>query len=281
MVIRCVVNGGVGNQLFQLAAAHHVSNITGAEIQIDVSELVGRIEGHLPGTPRDLQIHRLFPHLEVVSKDPESLRATNLEPKNDQPRFWHSHRNKLIEDRYDLSQKSDLRMTGNWQAWQEYATTLPQFVTLTRKALDKLTANLGWLVDSNQSGVAIHMRFGDYLGSSKYRTLTPAHYKKALAMLGSPREKLLVCTDDRIRAQEVLHQITEGNEQVIISSHQDPLHDLNLLRMTRLGFIGSNSTFSWWAAMLANANVVIPKHWFKSRTGRSSKHYHVPNWHTI
>jgi hypothetical protein len=97
--------------------------------------------------------------------------------------------------------------------------------------------------------LGVHIRRGDYVGLENYHGLTSSRYfKNAVQMIQqlSGFEKIMVFSDDIAVAREVFPQ---GN--YYISSQDLDSSPETLILMSRCeSFIGSNSSFSWWAAWL-------------------------------
>ncbi len=115
--------------------------------------------------------------------------------------------------------------------------------------------------------VSIHVRRGDYVGSTFHVDLTKTdYYERAIEMF--PNEHFVVFSDDPAWCKEKWgndprFQIIEGNDEVT---------DMNLMASCKHNII-ANSTFSWWAAWL-NPNpgktVVCPFEWFYDGVERIS-----------
>lgn len=279
-MIKLVVNGGLGNQLFQMAAAYHVSSVSGLQIQLDVSEMAARKAGRLPGTARELHLTRVFPQIEAVTDSTGNPAAMALSPGHEKLMLWNLARPRLIEERYELMCATEVRMKGNWQSWQEYSTTFFAFSSMAKKAFDSLASCDEPSLEP--SSVAMHMRFGDYLGSSKYRRLGPSYFERALNSLTPLPSNLIICSDDTDKARQLVKDIHVEFKHVAYFSSVDAIQDFNRLRLAKSGFVGSNSTFSWWAAALGQAEkVVMPRSWFTLRSGRSSRDYWRSDWQQI
>lgn len=97
------------------------------------------------------------------------------------------------------------------------------------------------------------------LGHHEHQKLEDNYFMKAMALF--PGERFTVFSDDLERAkQEPMFQ----GEQFEFSEGRNEVEDLNFMASHK-GIIGSNSSFSWWAAYLSGADkIVFPKQWFSN-----------------
>lgn len=114
-----------------------------------------------------------------------------------------------------------------------------------------------------QNDVAVHIRRGDFLTNGYeniYNKIEIPFYLKALSKLSNNIEinKVYVFSDDFKAIQDELKKISEQYTLVLVEK-QTVLEDFALLQQFSNFAIG-NSTFAWWAALLANTkNVIVPQ----------------------
>ena len=113
--------------------------------------------------------------------------------------------------------------------------------------------------------VCVHLRRGDYQKSENaiLQVCTPAYYARAAAQVKAarPEAELFVFSDDIAWAQE--HLDTAGLPAVFMPQG-GAVDDLALMQLCH-GFVVSNSTYSWWAQYLAEAQdkqVWAPDRWY-------------------
>ena len=106
----------------------------------------------------------------------------------------------------------------------------------------------------------LHIRRGDYLEYSHLHHILPcSYYQKALAMMNI--DKILVISDDIAwcKTQPWL-------SKYIFIDEPDELKTLAIMASCKKGAIIANSSFSWWGAMLGNSqNVYYPSLWFSDK----------------
>lgn len=120
--------------------------------------------------------------------------------------------------------------------------------------------------------IAIHVRRGDYIDNPFYVDLSKIDYYRR-AINEFPNEKFIVLSDDVAFCKKYFMEIDKCE-----FSLGDELEDLNMMASCK-GIIMSNSSFSWWAAYLSNAKVVIaPKEWHTDKIERTKL---LPEWKII
>jgi hypothetical protein len=120
----------------------------------------------------------------------------------------------------------------------------------------------------NMEYVFVHVRRGDYLNSScngvMNISLPPVYYTKAMALvrqsLASPY--FIVVTDDVAYCDKLF----AGHADLCVSRNSMYV-DFAIMTLCRAAII-SNSTFSWWGAMLGvvKTAVISPKYWYGWKT---------------
>jgi hypothetical protein len=120
----------------------------------------------------------------------------------------------------------------------------------------------------NETFVGIHIRRGDYLKHPHAEwlpTQPTSYYQKALEYFQKESSTFLIFSDDLewCKSQDVFQQLP----QKIYIDEPDECKCLALMTMCRGGFICANSTFSWWGAFLGSyaerKPVIVPMNWFK------------------
>lgn len=147
---------------------------------------------------------------------------------------------------------------GYYQAHQYISEEFKQKVRTVIRTL--VPNNPSYTITEND--VAVHIRRGDFLtyGSEIYSKIEIPYYLKALEILKNNLkiENIYIFSDDFKAIKEDIQKINELYNIVLVEE-QSVLEDFALLQQFSNFAIG-NSTFAWWAAMLATAkNVIVPK----------------------
>lgn len=120
--------------------------------------------------------------------------------------------------------------------------------------------------------VAIHVRRGDYVNNPFYVDLWETEYYEK-AMVEFPNERFMIFSDDI----EWCKDNFIGKEYTFNEDEVD-YEAMNVMASCK-GIIMANSSFSWWAAYLSNAEKVIaPKAWYSDEIERT---FCLPEWKRI
>jgi hypothetical protein len=123
----------------------------------------------------------------------------------------------------------------------------------------------------NLQPVLIHVRLTDYVLENDFGLLSATYYKNAISELGARlgnvnKIHFWVFSDD-ISSARLFLDFLEPEKVTWISEIEDcPVKTLEVMSMCSHFIIG-NSTFSWWAASLRknqDAEIIYPDPWFKS-----------------
>jgi hypothetical protein len=243
-----VRKGGLGNQMFQVAAALIVSKETGKQVvlpqelphihnvfQLDYSQTVfqsiqDRLPFNLTGDHLQLLLHQGFwiypgePGFEPWS--------TNVPPG---PVILHGY--------------------------FQYYEPIGKYEEMIRSFYRQ---NLG-CQEGDRSKVGIHVRRGDYLKfADVHVNQTATYYQKGMAEIEKTVKPNYVVFSDDIawcKTQEVFRQAN-----VVFCEEQNEIECLKQMIACDGGFICANSTYSWWAAFLGphrlRSPCIVPKKWF-------------------
>jgi hypothetical protein len=277
------LEGGLGNQMFQYAAARAVAARTSSQLELDIRPLLASGERCY-----GLDAFRLRPPPEIIA-DGQPPRRHGRIRRYINSLLWGERVFRESGFRYDpavLSINPNLRMEGYFQSEHYFADIAPA-VREDFTPREDLLAEINLLADKLiPSGpcVSLHVRRGDYTNPATmavHGLLDAPYYEKALRLVVERiGQALPICvfTDDPawVRAN-----LTLPGELSFISEHtRTPLQDLILMsRCTH--HITANSSFSWWGAWL-NPNqdkmVVTPREWFRASSGLDTRDLRPDGW---
>lgn len=130
--------------------------------------------------------------------------------------------------------------------------------------------------------VCIHLRRTDYtILQHKYDLLDLTYFLNIIDNYNIEYNNIFIITDDPNSAKNELQQI-QHKHKIQIVTELDVYHHFYIMYLCRINLI-SNSTFSWWAALLSNLqyknkDVYTPYPWLKSS---SHIELYPCNWKTI
>lgn len=235
--------GGLGNYLFQIAAAYSYGLEHNKGVLITYGDSVVVHKNIL--TYSDNILHSL--HME--SNTNLSTYSRYQEP--------HFHYVKIppIE--------GNIHLKGYFQSekyFKEYEEVIQKLFEYPEEIVNNVRDNYLSVLDGG--ACSLHVRRGDYLTKPNiHPTQTLDYYKKAISYI--PKDnKLLVFSDDIKWCKENLTTLFD-NEIIFIEGNADYV-DLLLMSMCDNNII-CNSSFSWWGAWLnknRDKKVITPLNWF-------------------
>lgn len=260
-LVSALIYGGLGNQLFQIATALCYAWDNNC-LPIFSDKPWVRLGEELKYNETILQ------HLNWVDSNTfESLTFT----KYKQPHFYY--------EMISYFEKSVL-FDGYFQSYKYFDKYKSKLLSELIKVPEDLAVKVDevWEDLRGPNTVAIHIRRGDTLANCEYHTLIPlTYYERCLQWfedkLGG-NAKYIIFSDDIewCRQQELFKNVTFCSTDST---------EMDFLLMSKCEhFIIGNSTFSWWAAYLANSdNVLYPSNWFGPRNAHLDvKDMYPENW---
>ena len=249
--------GGLGNQMFQYAAARATSLRTGAPLRLDLSWFGD--EGSRATPRREYELEPFELSAEIAS-DEEIARTLRRRILRRRPR--------ILADptlRFDprVLAADDVRLIGYWQTEKYFADRAD---TIRRDfALPAADAALEERLASVES-VSVHVRRGDYTTdptlTSELGVLPLEYYEAAVDRIrrSLSRPEFFVFSNDPDWCSHNLRLDERHTFMPPRRSHDD----LRLMSMCRHHVV-SNSSFSWWGAWLREGRdsfVAAPRRWF-------------------
>ncbi|HYH16769.1 MAG TPA: alpha-1,2-fucosyltransferase [Flavisolibacter sp.] len=265
IIIRII--GGLGNQLFQYAAARCLAELKGTEVKLDVA-------GFQDYQLRNFDLTAFNIKATIASEQEIAL----LKPKGTIERV-QSYLTPLRKRRfykqpyfhYDPNFHqlgNNVYLQGFFQS-KKYFTPIQSIIRKELKIRNehiKEVKQFGNTLQTNTS-VALHIRRGDYKNEEalRYHGIVPIEYYQQAASyfqqkLSNP--KFYIFSDDGNWVKENLQL---ANATIVSSIHSKThFEDLYLMSQCQHNII-ANSSFSWWGAWLNNNSdkiVIAPKQWF-------------------
>ena len=270
------LTGGMGNQMFQYAAAKALSGHHHTDLMLDVISFYREELPYLE-VPRNFDLYNFKGVNEILISDRNQIADNNFYKKNKLAKLFPPHRRKVYKepfyhfDKNFFKSRKDVLLKGGWQS-EKYFSAHKNEVRQAFRVKDEVikpVKELGHQLN-NENSVAVHVRRGDYLRLpiilEWHGVLDASHYNNALLLLRSKLEKpfsIYYFSDDPLWVEENLCQKWPGK---IISkdSQNTAIEDFYLMSQCRHNLI-ANSSFSWWAAWLnpnPDKTVIAPQKWF-------------------
>ena len=272
------LNGGIGNQMFQYAAARRVAWVNNTRLFLDLSWF--QESGWWTRRKYELDAFRIVG--DAVSSD--DLKAFKSKRQNAffrrlplilKKRIFHTHQTHIIEKSYDfdldiLNLCDNVYLEGHWQS-EKYFSDIESVIRREFSFRDDPSGPIRRILEHIASceAVSVHIRRGDYVTlpeANTFHGLCPsAYYRSAVDQIsrqvGNP--VFFVFSDDIVWARENLSLGFETH----FMDHNGPERgdeDLRLMSACRHHII-ANSSFSWWGAWLcSNPQKIVcaPRKWF-------------------
>lgn len=231
----CYVNviGGVGNQLFQIAAGYAYAKKHGKKLIINPSHWSAG-QGTSPLIYKDT-IFKNFEYGSYYTRDVIG---------------YHEKRFNYDEIPY---YPGNVSLNGYFQSLKYFEECKDEFISLL---------NLPDVRELNQDkkNIAFHIRRGDYINHAHIHYVCDTDYfNRLFDKFDVEENKILLFTD----SFHTVYKEFPKYKDMLIYSNWDNGEILELVYMSKCDIlVGSNSTFSWWAALIGNIVSYFPSKWF-------------------
>jgi Glycosyl transferase family 11 len=270
------LTGGLGNQLFQVAAALYLKETTRSSVRCDASWYDLAADGH-----RVLEVARILRDDELV-RIPVPLARALYWRHNRRFRRW-----RLIAV-YQSGPDDDLvERRPRWPAVLDGYFQRSKYPLATQ---DELRKRLKSAVDAEPAAaVGVHVRMGDYVDRPFVRNrlglTAPSFFAEAIALARAEVGPLpvRVFTDSPELLDAHLGDALPKDAE--IAKAGDAWTALGEMSRCR-ALVMSNSSLSWWAAFVGSVldgremHVVMPKPWWATPTSADVE-LRLPGWHQI
>jgi hypothetical protein len=219
--------GGLGNQLFQVAAGYAYAKKYDKNLVLDISKWTAH-QGRSP----DQYLNNIFSNFKYSTYHIGSVESIHEKRFNYDPLPFIN---------------GDVCLHGYFQSLKYFEEYKDEFIELLNLPDVKVEGNL-----------AVHIRRGDYLQFSNIHLVCDKNY--FLHNISKfPDSKVNIFTDSPEYVKDEF-----GDNFNIIKSNSE-LTDLTMMSQHD-NIICSNSSFSWWASLLGKEKnrIIVPKIWFKN-----------------
>lgn len=255
-LLSCRLNGGLGNQMFQIATTYAMALDNYVECAFDFSM-----------TPV------------YQGNSPETYRKSVFKKLNELPVGWkpeHIYKEKSYVYT-PIPYKPNMLMEGYLGHEKYFSHRKREILALFKDEMivNRIRHMYSGMLDNS---VSIHVRRGDYLKfPDVYILLSPEYYYHAIKLLDEKAEidHILVFSDDIPWCRKNL----KDKRMIFITNKPDYI-DLYMMSLCDHNIL-ANSSFSWWGTYL-NENegkiVYAPKKWFKDGCEANAESLFCNNW---
>ena len=255
--------GGLGNQLFQLAAVDHIGRRSGRAVVIESAGTSGH--------SNENYFNSLFGHWSVARNPPQF--PLNIQEGSYVFSDWRSA----------LANSHNVRIHGYFQNWQYVHVVMPQIYSELVAMLTKVSGIASIQLGDSVYGV-VHFRRGDLLNYGKTMgVLDDDYFLKAITYAFTDlnqRVKLVVLTDDKEAGEKTFASLAD---EVYGPDDVDEWEALRIMS-NAIFVVTSNSTFSWWGALLSSKNggtAYVPSPWFLDWSPNPGEAFTFPSFKKV
>lgn len=287
------LQGGLGNQLFILAAGWEQATRLKCPLYIDGSRFLGADPLEFAKeTPRHIDLAAMTLPGVVLGKDSpwfkNSPRRPRLIRRPDRP---SGRLTVYKQPGFGFDEKINnigvgTTIVGYFQSPQYFASVADQMHDMLWNASTTPAEEAEVNRIRADPRVTVHMRRGDYLGAAArahHGVASSEYFARALDLCQRlvPGQQARVFSDSPVAAREELGT-RSGLEFFAGGDSLGTVATLRAMAMGR-GFVMSNSSFSWWAAWLMSRRgedtVIAPRPWNVS--GESASDLLLAEWMTL
>jgi hypothetical protein len=261
-MIRIVLLGRTGNNLFQYALGRVLAEKHGVALVLDASwfnEEGWSEVAHFLGLPLKAKVVRRF---SLATRALRKLTGRHYWEYCGVPILREATDDQSFSPRF-LDAPADCMLFGYFQT-PLYFQCIANELREELNVLLTVGVNLDETIRRKLTGpcsVAVHVRRGDYLAIPEFQICDTAYYEKAMETIRAeyPSARFFIFSDDPVWCRAEFK--SPGVE--VMDFHRNPLHDLHAMSLASHHII-ANSSYSWWAAWLGDKpgqQVVMPDRW--------------------
>jgi hypothetical protein len=267
--------GGLGNQMFQYAAAKALAKKLETKFALDLSFLKKDPKGAY--TKRDFELDAFKMQIPIMPESFENYfihwnykRFFNIRYLMSGYKLYKEKAFVFDKDFFELGKK--IYLIGIFQN-EKYFTHIRNELLIDFQFRDELLSGIKHLekeVIENNS-VAVHVRRGDYIKNPNalnyHGICSMDYYTNAMNYMKSKINSpvFYIFSDDIEYCKKSFK-----DKNVVFMENQNAYQDMHLMKTCRHHII-ANSSFSWWGAWLSEypeKMVIAPKYWLREKEAR-------------
>ncbi len=286
------LDGGIGNQFFQYAAARFLAIKNNAELLLDDSLLT---QSRIGVTKRNYELGAY----NIKAKRLDKTEQSTLQFRARRP-FRYLYEMGFLKSSFAYYREPHfeydpqlIRLTGNliidgyWQS-ERYFNEIADDIRRELQPIEPPSPNerefLSKIIRVNS--VSLHIRRGDFIinpmAAAHHVVCDLTYYQRAVSMVAKRvlNPVFFVFSDDPVWVKKELRL---DYPMVLVSRSQSwPAYEDLRLMSNCMHHIIANSSFSWWGAWLNPSSskiVVAPSRWF--RVEKNTKDLTPPEWYLV
>ncbi len=266
--------GGLGNQMFQFAAAANLAKIHKTRVGICLDRYEGDSNADL--TKRDFELDSVFcidnyelvdsSRFAYISRDKKNL-LDKIKYKWFKASFFFE--TSLLYNHAILKLSKETYLEGYFQT-EQYFKQFESSVLANFKFKKKPSQRTSELLElaKNKNAIAVHVRRGDYLTNKKnlstHGVCSKEYYQHAIEKFSDLDNILFVVLSDE--PQWAKENLIFGASAIYVdwNKAQDSWQDMMIISTCQHAII-ANSSFSWWGAKLIQnpqKRIIAPGIWY-------------------
>lgn len=245
-MISAFLQGGLGNQMFQIAAATALAKRNKNKACFNFNTCYTPLQGNTS------KKYKYTVFSEICDRENIKISSVYHEPK-----FSYT----------EIPYTKDLLIKGYFQSYKyfnDYENDIKELFTLPTEILRTAYYNT----------TSVHVRRGDYINLKDYHGVCDVeYYKNAMEEIGDSH--FLFFSDDMDWVRENFK-----GKNISYSNYDDEVIDLALMSICDNNII-ANSSFSWWGGYLnknKNKKVIAPQNWFGPKGPKDTQDLIPPSW---
>lgn len=245
-MIGALLQGGLGNQMFQIATTTALALRNNDEPCFNFDYCYTPLQGNPANKYKNTVFSKICNRNDVI-----------FNSIYDEPKFSYTK----------IPYRENLLLRGYFQSYkyfEDFEHEIQNVFSLPEQNVK----------DKSLNYTSVHIRRGDYIKLSDYHgSCSLQYYKSAMEEMG--KTTFLFFSDDIKWVKDNFK-----GDNIFYSNHSEEVTDLTMMSICENNII-ANSSFSWWAAYLnknKNKKVIAPLNWFGPNGPKDTQDIIPPSW---
>jgi hypothetical protein len=256
-MVSCRLQGGLGNQMFQISAAYALALRNNDTAVFNFNDCYTPQQGYTSNKYKD----NIFSKVNIVNSYTPTVFYQ-------EPKFSYT----------EIPYVNGMLLNGSFQSEKYFIDNKKEILDLFVISDDDKEIIKHLVPIFNQTAkpiTSVNIRRGDYLNNQNYHIVCSLdYYKKAIEAVGD--SYIIFTSDDMNWAVENFGD----NENYFYPKLKSDILDLTMMSMCNNNIL-SNGTFSWWGTYLnknENKITIAPQKWFGPHGHKDTQDIYQKNW---